>query len=67
MKVSELKLPCSTLLIPFHNSITAFFYVFDSLPLLVGICTYAVYWPSRYLQPSDNMSANIPLEAAIDA
>ncbi|KIJ67458.1 hypothetical protein HYDPIDRAFT_108232 [Hydnomerulius pinastri MD-312] len=30
----------------------AFFYVFDSLPLLVGISTYAIYWPTRYLQPS---------------
>ena len=41
---------------------TAFFYVFDSLPLLIGISAYAVYWPSLYLRPSidtpsDEMSA----------
>jgi hypothetical protein len=50
----------------------AFFYVFDSLPLLIGISTYTIYWPSRYLQPSldtpsDEMSAINPLETPYDA
>ncbi|KAG6371792.1 RTA1 like protein-domain-containing protein [Boletus reticuloceps] len=50
----------------------AFFYVFDSLPLLIGISTYAVYWPSRYLRPSfntpsDEMSAIDPPETRYQA
>lgn len=36
-----------------------FFYVFDSLPLLIGISTYAIYWPTQYLLPSP---ANTPSE-----
>ncbi|KIJ63876.1 hypothetical protein HYDPIDRAFT_40888 [Hydnomerulius pinastri MD-312] len=44
---------------------SAFFYVFDSLPLLVGISTFAVFWPTKYLQPSfettsDGISALSP-------
>ncbi|KAF9233495.1 RTA1 like protein-domain-containing protein [Melanogaster broomeanus] len=38
-----------------------FFYVFDALPLLIGICTYIVFWPSKYLVGktvySDSMSS----------
>ncbi|KAF8554877.1 hypothetical protein OG21DRAFT_1011932 [Imleria badia] len=51
----------------------AFFYVFDSLPLLIGISAYAFYWPSRYLQPSlshtpsEAMSAINPSETGYDA
>ncbi|KAF9219546.1 hypothetical protein BS17DRAFT_382473 [Gyrodon lividus] len=30
-----------------------YFYIFDSLPLLVGICTYIVFWPSKYLAAKD--------------
>ncbi|KAH7888423.1 RTA1 like protein-domain-containing protein [Phlebopus sp. FC_14] len=29
-----------------------FFYVFDALPLLIGISAYIVYWPTKYLQRS---------------
>ncbi|KAG9308036.1 RTA1 like protein-domain-containing protein [Chiua virens] len=53
----------------------AFFYVFDSLPLFFGISAYAVYWPSRYLEPyfdapSDEMrsaGAMIPSGARYEA
>jgi hypothetical protein len=29
-----------------------YFYLLDSLPLLIGICTYIIYWPTRYLDAS---------------
>jgi hypothetical protein len=29
-----------------------YFYLLDSLPLLIGICTYIIYWPTRYLEES---------------
>lgn len=29
-----------------------YFYLLDSLPLLIGICTYIFYWPSKYLEAS---------------
>ncbi|KAG0702973.1 RTA1 like protein-domain-containing protein [Suillus ampliporus] len=28
-----------------------YFYLLDSLPLLIGICTYIIYWPTKYLTP----------------
>ncbi|KAG2153636.1 RTA1 like protein-domain-containing protein [Suillus bovinus] len=29
-----------------------YFYLLDSLPLLIGICTYIIYWPTKYLEAS---------------
>ncbi|KAG1777050.1 RTA1 like protein-domain-containing protein [Suillus placidus] len=29
-----------------------YFYLLDSLPLLTGICTYIIYWPTKYLETS---------------
>ncbi|KAG2132702.1 RTA1 like protein-domain-containing protein [Suillus bovinus] len=29
-----------------------YFYLLDSLPLLIGICTYIIYWPTKYLKGS---------------
>ncbi|KAF9219569.1 hypothetical protein BS17DRAFT_716919, partial [Gyrodon lividus] len=53
---------------PFLMSLDFFFYVFDSLPLLIGISAYAVYWPTRYLYssldtPSGEMSTMIPSDS----
>ncbi|KIK81448.1 hypothetical protein PAXRUDRAFT_832855 [Paxillus rubicundulus Ve08.2h10] len=38
-----------------------YFYVLDSLPLLIGISTYIVFWPSKYLAAKDtyNMNATV--------
>ncbi|KAF8836095.1 hypothetical protein BDN67DRAFT_958451 [Paxillus ammoniavirescens] len=38
-----------------------YFYVLDSLPLLVGISTYIIFWPSKYLATKDayNMSPRV--------
>ncbi|KAG1837912.1 RTA1 like protein-domain-containing protein [Suillus subalutaceus] len=29
-----------------------YFYLLDSQPLLIGICTYIIYWPTKYLEAS---------------
>ncbi|KAG2092521.1 uncharacterized protein F5147DRAFT_822476 [Suillus discolor] len=29
-----------------------YFYLLNSLPLLIGICTYIIYWPTKYLEAS---------------
>ncbi|KAG2072266.1 hypothetical protein BDR04DRAFT_416696 [Suillus decipiens] len=29
-----------------------YFYLLDSLPLLIGICTYIIYWPTKYFESS---------------
>ncbi|OJA10527.1 hypothetical protein AZE42_01695 [Rhizopogon vesiculosus] len=29
-----------------------YFYLLDSLPLFIGICTYIIYWPTKYLEGS---------------
>ncbi|KAG2113873.1 RTA1 like protein-domain-containing protein [Suillus discolor] len=29
-----------------------YFYLLDSLPLLIGICAYIIYWPTKYLEAS---------------
>lgn len=29
-----------------------YFYLLDSLPLLIGICTYIIFWPTKYLEAS---------------
>ncbi|KAG1807761.1 RTA1 like protein-domain-containing protein [Suillus variegatus] len=29
-----------------------YFYLLDSLPLLIGICVYIIYWPTKYLEAS---------------
>ncbi|KIJ67477.1 hypothetical protein HYDPIDRAFT_166066 [Hydnomerulius pinastri MD-312] len=31
-----------------------YFYLLDSLPLLIGICTYIIYWPAKYLAAEDS-------------
>lgn len=31
------------------RAIAVYFYLLDSLPLLIGISTYVVYWPAKYL------------------
>ncbi|KAG1725074.1 RTA1 like protein-domain-containing protein [Suillus paluster] len=36
-----------------------YFYLLDSLPLLIGICTYIVYWPTKYL---DSSSQDLPIK-----
>ncbi|KIJ19198.1 hypothetical protein PAXINDRAFT_97214 [Paxillus involutus ATCC 200175] len=38
-----------------------YFYALDSLPLLIGISTYIVFWPSKYLAAKDayNMSPRV--------
>ncbi|KAF9219550.1 hypothetical protein BS17DRAFT_788986 [Gyrodon lividus] len=35
-----------------------YFYMFDLLPLLVGICTYIIFWPPKYLATKDLHSMN---------
>ncbi|KAG1745527.1 RTA-like protein [Suillus paluster] len=29
-----------------------YFYLLDSLPLFIGVCTYIIYWPTKYLDTS---------------
>ncbi|KAG2053077.1 hypothetical protein BDR06DRAFT_972547 [Suillus hirtellus] len=33
-----------------------YFYLLDSLPLLIGICTYIIYWPTKYLEASSRLT-----------
>ncbi|KAG8215615.1 RTA1 like protein-domain-containing protein [Butyriboletus roseoflavus] len=40
------------------NDHEAFFYVLDALPLFIGITSYAIYWPTPYLQPSADILAD---------
>ncbi|OJA10052.1 hypothetical protein AZE42_07686 [Rhizopogon vesiculosus] len=36
-----------------------YFYLFDTLPLLIGICVYIFYWPTKYLEDSAKNTLNV--------
>lgn len=39
-----------------------FFLGLDTLPLLLGVATYVVFWPGRYLTPGSRVDAQSPID-----